>query len=165
MEAVSKSIVEYGFRQPIVVDKHGVIVVGHTRWKAAKALGLAKVPVHVATDLTPDKAKAYRLADNRTALIAQWDDPLLAVELGELKALDIDLGGLGFTPRRSRSCSSRGLRREPPTPMTSPRPLRRPTRSRATSGSWVGTGCCAATAAASRTWIGCWMGPLSILLA
>ena len=109
VEAVSKSIVEYGFRQPIVVDKHGVIVVGHTRWKAAKALGLAKVPVHVATDLTPDKAKAYRLADNRTALIAQWDDPLLAVELGELKALDIDLGGLGFTPAEIAKLLEPGL--------------------------------------------------------
>ncbi|MBX3316472.1 MAG: ParB N-terminal domain-containing protein [Phycisphaeraceae bacterium] len=96
VEAVAKSIEEYGFRQPIVVDREGVIIVGHTRWKAAKHLGLEKVPVHVA-DLTPEQAKAYRLADNRTALIAEWSDELLAVELGELKALDIDLGGLGFT--------------------------------------------------------------------
>ena len=96
VEAVARSIKEYGFRQPIVVDRNGVIVVGHTRWKAAKHLGLERVPVHVA-DLTPEQAKAYRLADNRTALIAEWSDELLAVELGELKALDIDLGGLGFT--------------------------------------------------------------------
>ncbi|MBX3361131.1 MAG: ParB N-terminal domain-containing protein [Phycisphaeraceae bacterium] len=96
VEAVAKSIREFGWRQPIVVDKDGVIVVGHTRWKAAKHLGLEKVPVHVA-DLTPEQAKAYRLADNRTALIAEWSDELLAVELGELKALDIDLGGLGFS--------------------------------------------------------------------
>ncbi len=96
VEAVARSIKEYGFRQPIVVDRDGVIVVGHTRWKAAKHLGLEKVPVHVA-DLTPEQAKAYRLADNRTALISTWSDELLAVELGELKALDIDLGGLGFT--------------------------------------------------------------------
>ncbi|QYK47920.1 MAG: ParB N-terminal domain-containing protein [Phycisphaeraceae bacterium] len=96
VEAVAKSIKEYGFRQPIVVDKDGVVIVGHTRWKAAKHLGLEKVPVHVA-DLTPEQAKAYRLADNRTALIAEWSDELLAVELGELKALDIDLAGLGFS--------------------------------------------------------------------
>ncbi len=96
VEAVARSIREYGFRQPIVVDKDGVIIVGHTRWKAAKHLGLEKVPVHMA-DLTPEQAKAYRLADNRTALIAEWSDELLAIELGELKALDIDLAGLGFT--------------------------------------------------------------------
>jgi ParB-like chromosome segregation protein Spo0J len=79
-----------------VVDGDGVIVVGHTRWKAAKHLGLEKVPVHMA-DLTPEQAKAYRLADNRTALIASWSDDLLAVELAELKALDMDIGSLGFT--------------------------------------------------------------------
>jgi DNA modification methylase len=96
VDAVARSIREYGFRQPIVVDGDGVIVVGHTRWKAAKHLGLEKVPVHVA-NLTPEQAKAYRLADNRTAMIAEWNDDLLAIELGELKALDIDLGGLGFS--------------------------------------------------------------------
>ena len=96
VEAVARSIKAYGWRQPIVVDKDGVIIVGHTRLKAAKHLGLERVPVHVA-DLTPEQAKAYRLADNRTALIAEWSDDLLAIELGELKALDIDLGGLGFT--------------------------------------------------------------------
>jgi ParB-like chromosome segregation protein Spo0J len=92
VEAVARSIKEYGFRQPIVVDGEGVIVVGHTRWKAARHLGLEKVPVHVA-NLTPEQAKAYRLADNRTAMIAEWNDDLLAIELGELKALDIDLAG------------------------------------------------------------------------
>jgi DNA modification methylase len=96
VEAVARSIKEYGFRQPIVVDGEGVIVVGHTRWKAARHLGLEKVPVHVA-NLTPEQAKAYRLADNRTAMIAEWNDDLLAIELGELKALDIDLAGLGFS--------------------------------------------------------------------
>jgi DNA modification methylase len=96
VEAVARSIKEYGFRQPIVVDGNGVIVVGHTRWKAAKHLGLETVPVHVA-DLTHEQAKAYRLADNRTALISTWSDELLAVELAELKALDMDIGSLGFT--------------------------------------------------------------------
>ena len=67
MEAVAASLREFGFRQPIVVDDDGVIIVGHTRWKAAKKLGLAKVPVHVAKDLTPEQVKAYRIADNQTA--------------------------------------------------------------------------------------------------
>ncbi len=95
--AVANSITAYGFRQPIVVDKAGVIVVGHTRWKAAKQLGMTQVPVHVA-DLTPEAAKAYRLADNKTNEIAEWDEDLLAGELGELQALGVDLESLGWTP-------------------------------------------------------------------
>lgn len=95
--AVANSITAYGFRQPIVVDKDGVIIVGHTRWKAAKQLGLAQVPVHVA-DLSPESAKAYRLADNRLNELAEWDDDLLAGELRDLKALDVDLVALGWSP-------------------------------------------------------------------
>ena len=64
VDAVAASIREFGFRQPIVVDEEGVIIVGHTRYKAALKLGLDKVPVHVATGLTPAQIKAYRLADN-----------------------------------------------------------------------------------------------------
>lgn len=66
VEAVGRSIKEFGFKQPIVVDTENVIVVGHTRWKAAQKIGLAKVPVHVASDLTPEQARAYRIADNQT---------------------------------------------------------------------------------------------------
>ena len=91
-----RSIKEFGFRQPIVVDAEGVIIVGHTRWKAAKKLGLKLVPVHVATDLTPAQAKAYRIADNQTAAIAEWDKELLPIELGELEAINFDLTLLGF---------------------------------------------------------------------
>jgi DNA modification methylase len=96
VEAVARSIEEFGFRQPIVVDADGVIVVGHTRWKAAGKLGLDKVPVHVARDLTPEQAKAYRIADNATADLATWDLELLPGELAELQALDVDLSLLGF---------------------------------------------------------------------
>lgn len=96
MEAVARSISAYGFRQPIVVDKDGVIVVGHTRWKAAQKLGLPEVPVHTATDLTPEQARAYRIADNRLNEIAEWDADLLPLELEDLKALDIDPVDLGF---------------------------------------------------------------------
>ena len=97
VDAVAKSISEFGFRQPIVVDDKAVIVVGHTRWKAARKLGLAKVPVHVAKDLTADQAKAYRIADNKLNEIAEWETELLTAELSELKLADVDLAMLGFT--------------------------------------------------------------------
>ena len=73
-----------------------MIIVGHTRWKAAKKLGLEKVPVHVATDLTPAQIKAYRIADNQTNTLAEWDATLLPLELHDLEALNFDLSLLGF---------------------------------------------------------------------
>ncbi|MFN0132725.1 MAG: DNA modification methylase [Phycisphaerales bacterium] len=96
VEAVARSISEFGFRQPIVVDRDGVVVVGHTRLKAAQRLGLTTVPVHVAAELTPEQAKAYRVADNQLASLAEFDEDLLAAEIAGLKALDVDLGTLGF---------------------------------------------------------------------
>ena len=96
VEAVAESIRRFGFRQPIVVDADGVIVAGHTRFRAAQRLGLATVPVHVATDLTPDEVRAYRLADNKTAELASWDDAMLAIELEALRSTDIDWTLLGF---------------------------------------------------------------------
>jgi DNA modification methylase len=96
VDAVARSLKEFGFRQPVVVDKDSVVVVGHTRLKAARRLGLTHVPVHVANDLTPAQARAYRLADNQTAGIAEWDEDLLAVELAGLKKADVDLALLGF---------------------------------------------------------------------
>src|SRR2546430_594795 len=86
--AVAPSIREFGFRQPIVVDEAGVIVVGHTRYLAALKLGLETVPVHVAVGLTPAQAKAYRLADNQTATLSSWDDDKLPLELVALQELD-----------------------------------------------------------------------------
>jgi len=96
VDAVATSLKQFGFRQPIVVDGEGVIICGHTRWKAAQKLGLAKVPVHIATDLTPEQVKAYRLADNKTAELAEWDMELLPIELKDLQAADFDLSMLGF---------------------------------------------------------------------
>lgn len=87
VDAVAESIQRFGFRQPIVVDRNGVIVVGHTRYKAALKLGLQKVPVHVAEEMTEAEARAYRIADNRTADIATWDEALLREELPDLKSL------------------------------------------------------------------------------
>jgi DNA modification methylase len=97
VDAVAASIREFGFRQPIVVDEEGVIIVGHTRYKAAIQLGLTVVPVHVAKGLTPAQAKAYRIADNQTATLSQWNDDLLPVELAELKELGFDLDKTGFS--------------------------------------------------------------------
>ncbi|MBX3433282.1 MAG: ParB N-terminal domain-containing protein [Pirellulales bacterium] len=94
--AVAESIREFGFRQPIVVDAEGVIVCGHTRYKAAQLLGLEKVPVHVARDLTPAQLKAYRIADNKSSELATWNYDLLPIELGDLQSSGYDLGLLGF---------------------------------------------------------------------
>lgn len=93
---VAASIKEYGFRQPIVVDEEMVIIAGHTRLMAAKQLALKKVPIHVATGLSKAQVKAYRLADNRTHEDAEWDEELLAIELGELNDLGFDLDLTGF---------------------------------------------------------------------
>jgi ParB-like chromosome segregation protein Spo0J len=96
VDAVAASLREFGFRQPIVVDEAGVIIVGHTPWKAAKKLGLAKVPVHVARDLSPEQVKAYRIADNQTNTLAEWDMDLLPIELKDLQAADFNMELLGF---------------------------------------------------------------------
>ena len=98
VEAVMASIREFGFRQPIVVDVDGVIICGHTRFKAAQRLGLKQVPVHVAQDLTPAQIKAYRIADNQTATLAEWNYDLLPIELADLQGLDFNLNLLGFDP-------------------------------------------------------------------
>src|SRR6267378_1257466 len=95
VDAVAASIQAFGFRQPIVVDEAGVIIVGHTRFKAALKLGLKEVPVHVAVGLSP--AKAYRLSDNRTAQLSDWDDEKLIQELVQLGGMDFDLDLTGFS--------------------------------------------------------------------
>ena len=89
VEAVANSIREFGFKNPIIVDAEGVIVAGHTRYKAAQALGLQQVPIIRADDLTPEQVRAFRLADNKTAELAEWDLPLLDIELDKLGAFDM----------------------------------------------------------------------------
>ncbi len=96
VEAVANSIREFGWRSPIVVDRDFVIVCGHTRYKAAQSLGLEEVPVHVADNLTPEQIRAYRIADNKTAEIAEWNYELLPLEIKELQNVDFDLSLLGF---------------------------------------------------------------------
>lgn len=96
VDKVASSIKEFGFQQPIVIDKNNTIIVGHTRFEAAKKLGLKEVPVQVA-DLTETQAKAYRIADNRLNEDASWDTKLLNLEFNDLLSKEFDLDLLGFT--------------------------------------------------------------------
>src|SRR5574344_700581 len=84
VEFVMNSIKEFGFKVPIVIDKDGVIVAGHTRYKASKKLKLTEVPCIIADDLTPEQIKAYRLADNRVAEKSEWDLDLLSGDLDDI---------------------------------------------------------------------------------
>lgn len=93
VEYVANSIKEFGFKNPIVIDRDGVIVAGHTRLKAAKRLGFDTVPCIIADDLTDEQIQAFRLADNKTAEAASWDTQLLAFELGDI---DLDMEQFGF---------------------------------------------------------------------
>ena len=98
VEGVAASIREFGFKVPLVIDKDNVIVAGHTRHKAAKLLGLDKVPCIVADDLTPEQIKAFRLADNKVAELATWDTKLEFLELSELDKIGFDMTVYGFDP-------------------------------------------------------------------
>jgi DNA modification methylase len=95
---VADSIRRFGWVQPIVVDRDGVVIAGHTRLKAAAQLGLAQVPVFVAADLSPEQTRTLRLADNKTHELSKWDLQQLGIELNELKALQVDLLETGFAP-------------------------------------------------------------------
>lgn len=94
VDATANSIKEFGWQQPIVVDKDMVIIAGHTRYLAAKKLGFDTVPVVVASNLSDEQVRAYRLADNKTGELAEWDFKLLDTELQDI--LDIDMSDFGF---------------------------------------------------------------------
>lgn len=94
VEYVAKSIKEFGFQNPIIIDKNNVIVAGHTRYKASMELGLKEVPCIVADDLTEEQIKAFRLADNKVSEQASWNYDLLNLELDDI--LDIDMEDFGF---------------------------------------------------------------------
>ena len=94
VNATANSIKEFGWQQPIVVDKDMVIIAGHTRYLAAKKLGYDTVPVVVASNLSDEQVRAYRLADNKTGELAEWDFKLLDTELQDI--LDIDMSDFGF---------------------------------------------------------------------
>ena len=94
VEAVANSIREFGFKVPIVIDKNNVIVAGHTRYKASLKLGLKVVPCLIADDLTDEQIKAFRLADNKTAELAEWDFSKLEEELADI---ELDMSEFGFS--------------------------------------------------------------------
>lgn len=95
IDKIASSILEFGFQQPIVIDKNNVIIVGHSRYEASKKLGLNKVPV-LKADLSEAQSKAYRIADNKLNELSDWDNELLSLEFKELDSLDYDKDILGF---------------------------------------------------------------------
>lgn len=100
VDAVASSIKNFGFKVPIVIDSKNEIINGHTRLKAAKKLGIEEVPVIVADDLTEDQIKAFRIADNKVAELADWDEELLLAELNmiemDMAQFNIDMSELDF---------------------------------------------------------------------
>ena len=96
VEPVAKSIEEFGFKVPVIIDKDNVIIAGHTRVKAAKKLGLESVPCVIADDLSEEQIKAFRIADNKTNEFAEWDFSKLEEELRELSRIDIDMSVFDF---------------------------------------------------------------------
>jgi len=99
VDAVARSIQEFGFKIPIILDANNEIVAGHTRYKAARKLGMTEVPVIRADDLTPEQVRAFRIADNQTASLAEWNYDLLEIELLALKDVEFDLSLLAFPER------------------------------------------------------------------
>ena len=93
VEPVAKSIEEFGFKVPILLDKDNVIIAGHTRLKAAEKLGMTEVPCIMCSDLNPEQVRAFRLADNKVAEFADWDLEKLQIELGDI---DMDMEEFGF---------------------------------------------------------------------
>lgn len=96
IQYVANSIKDFGFKVPIVIDKNGTIITGHTRVLAAKKLGMKTVPCILADDLTPEQVKAFRLADNKVSEMADWNWAKLEKELGSLGDLDWDMSNFGF---------------------------------------------------------------------
>ena len=96
VQFVMNSILEFGFKIPIIIDADGTIVCGHTRYKAAKKLKMKTVPCILADDLDEDQIKAYRLADNRVGEFSEWNMDKLDVEMNELERMDIDMTMFGF---------------------------------------------------------------------
>ena len=96
VDTVIASIKEFGFKNPIIIDSDNVIITGHTRLLAAESMGLDKVPCIVADDLTEEQAKAFRLVDNRSSELSEWDWAVLGDELEWLDDADFDMFEFGF---------------------------------------------------------------------
>ena len=96
VESLANIIKELGFRNPILLNKDYVIIEGHTRWEACKRLGMEKIPCIIEDDLTEEQEKALRIADNKVAEIAEWDEDKLKVEMKLLQEAGFDLSLLAF---------------------------------------------------------------------
>lgn len=122
---VAESIAAFGFKVPIIIDRDGVIIAGHTRHKAAQKLGLKKVPCIIASDLTPEQIKAFRLADNKVGELATWNMNLEFLELSELDKINFDMVRFGFDPIQNKD---RGeiVEDEPPEPVKDRPPITTP---------------------------------------
>ena len=106
VDAVAQSIKEFGFKNPIILDKHKVIIAGHTRYKASQQLGLEEVPCIIASDLTDQQAKAYRLVDNKVGELAEWDFIKLSAEIEALP--DFSAEEFGFDMREIDAALNKG---------------------------------------------------------
>ena len=106
VDAVAQSIKEFGFKNPIILDKHKVIIAGHTRYKASQQLGLEEVPCIIASDLTNQQAKAYRLVDNKVGELAEWDFIKLSAEIEALP--DFSAEEFGFDMREIDTALNKG---------------------------------------------------------
>lgn len=100
MTVLKASMREFGFMNPVLIDEHDEIIVGHGRVEAAKQIGIRKVPAIRIEGLSADQIRAYRIADNRIAELAGWDREILAIELQHLEAIEIEFSieTIGFTP-------------------------------------------------------------------
>ena len=93
VDKVAKSIEEFGFNVPIVIDENDIVVTGHTRLLASKKLGLNKVPTIVVSDLTNEQVQAFRIADNKVSEFSEWNEDLLMQELSEIEGIDMSIFG------------------------------------------------------------------------
>lgn len=161
---IAASILGFGLHVPVLVDEAGMLVAGHGRVLAAKALGLDTVPAITLGHLTAAQARAFRLADNQIALNAGWDEALLAAELRDLRAEEFDLGPVGFdqaaldrllADTTPDSCVARTG--DPDAP--APEPPENPVPGPATCGCSARTGCSAVTPCRRPTSPGCWTAP------
>lgn len=99
INVVKKSLEEFGFQQPLVLDKDNTIIVGHTRYAAATELGYKEIPCFIADNLNDEKIKAYRIMDNKSAEYASWNYGLLTKEMTDLLESNYDLEFTGFTDK------------------------------------------------------------------
>ena len=148
---LAASLVEFGWTMPILVNDELEVIAGHGRILAARRLGLDAVPVIRLAHLTPEQVRAYRIADNKLALDAGWDEELLAAEFHELNGAGYDLGLTGFSAEELDEllAPTAVIWSAIPTRCRSRRRTR--SRARATCGCWASIGCCAATRPAAPT--------------